>query len=93
MNTDVLRIVYELQTFTCQELAEALEMTSQGAAKHLDEMLGKHLIHRLRIGYTYLYAPTVKLALLVSKLPAIDPDERCLPLAFPTMPDIEDTPF
>lgn len=79
---DILRILCEFDTVTVADIADGLEMTTQGAHGVLRRLIAKRLIERVRIERAHLYAPTAKGSSAVSKMPPIDPEERCLPLTW-----------
>lgn len=82
MMNDELRVMYELNTFTSDDIAECLEMSRSGANYLLERAVGMRLVHRIRVGKAFLYALTARGKAIVEKLPPIDTEEMCLPLSF-----------
>ena len=79
---DELRIVAEMQTFTQSDLAEACQFSNQYASMVFDQLVRAKLIYRVRVGKSWLYALTERGKAAVARMPAIDENERCLPLSF-----------
>lgn len=79
---DILRIMYEKDTFTQDDLASALEVTPQAVSKIFGRLQEAQMIERVRVGHYWLYALTARARKLVEKLTPMDLDERLLPLTF-----------
>jgi predicted transcriptional regulator of viral defense system len=75
---DVMRIIEEKKTVTSDDMAEALEMSPQGANSVLWALENKKMIYRIRVGHYYLYALTVMGERIIEKQGPIDPSERLL---------------
>lgn len=79
MNTnDVLRVAADLRTFTAVDLAAALDVPVGTAGGWLSVATRKGLFDRVCVRKTYLYSLSARAVRRVAKLPAIDPEERCL---------------
>jgi len=82
IHRDELRIVAEMGTFTQADLARECEISPQWASVVFDQFMRAKLVERVRVGKSWLYALTERGKRLVERLPAIDPEERCLPISF-----------
>jgi len=82
IRADVLLIMRELGDFTNKELQQALEMSSGSIADMLDIYRRKGLIESVKVGLWTLNTLTEKGKRATAKLPAIDAEERLLPLMF-----------
>lgn len=82
MDTDIVRVIHDLKTFTTIDLAKALDWPEGTAGARLSDWCKTGHVMRVKIGRTFLYAIGPKAARIYAKLPPVDPDERCLPLSF-----------
>lgn len=81
-HNDELRILAEMGTFTQGDFAAAVECSSAWASMVFEQLQREKVIERVRVGKSWLYALTARGKARVSRMPAIDPDEMCLPLSF-----------
>lgn len=79
---DILRVLDELNTFTSDDVARALEMTRSGANFLLAGLFSRKWLERVKSGHNYVYALSDKAKRRIAKLPAISGDERVLPISF-----------
>lgn len=87
MDTDIIRVVHDLQTFTASDLSKALDVPEGTAGARLSDWVKSGYVVRVKINRTFLYAIGPKAARIYAKLPPIDPGERCLPLWLPPTPE------
>lgn len=87
MDTDIIRVVYELKTFTAIDLANALDIPIGTAGARLSDWCKTGYVVRVKINRTFLYAISPKAARIYAKLPPVDENERCLPLWLPPTPE------
>ena len=82
MDADIIRVIYDLRTFTAIDLAKALDWPEGTAAARLSDWCKTGHVERVKISRKFLYAIGPKAERIYAKLPPIDPRERCLPLSF-----------
>lgn len=79
---DILRVMWDLNTFTSDDLACALDFTRSGANQVLSALEKAKYVYRVKMSHNYVYALTPKAEKAIVRAGPIDPCERVLPLAF-----------
>lgn len=80
ISPDILRVMADLHTFTCEDLAAALCWPLGTAGGRLSGWAETGQVVRVKSGKTFVYALSDKSARIAAKLPILDPDEMCLML-------------
>lgn len=75
---DELRVCAELATFTTDDYQRAMDCPIGTASGLMSKMVARGLLDRVFCGRTGVHCVSARGRRMLAKLPAIDPDERCL---------------
>lgn len=75
---DILAIMASLNTFTSDEISDALEMSIQGANRVLRELEQLSYIERVRVGKSYMYGVTMRGMKRAQQALNVDCNERVM---------------